>query len=331
MTIGILFAKDISQSSKLIQPACSIRRRRYFDRLAHYSGGLCAPVTVPRPSRHQSVRKGEPTMPHCKDPSRKNTQLMKWRGILAIFLGCLIIPATNAAAQAGFEPLPILDASMILPSNIVTGPHYKVDKQVRNDGYVNTYTIHSSFGEFEAVSTALLRIRVDEVRAIASMETVKKSDIFGNAMKAAGEGIVNGAASLVTRPVETISGAMTGVGKLFQSSAENIAGGTSSKYEDNGAKSLIGFSSTKRAYAKEFGVDVYSSNPVLQERLNDIAWAGYSGGLSINALTAVIPGGVGVAVSVFGASDKLNDAIASTPPSELRKTRRCKTCGHESG
>ena len=81
-----------------------------------------------------------------------------------------------------FEAPPTLSAAQILPDSIVKGPNHTVDNRVLNDGYMNHYTISSRFGQFEVVSTAKVRKRVDEIMALAAMEQVEGTDVFGDAV-----------------------------------------------------------------------------------------------------------------------------------------------------
>ena len=97
----------------------------------------------------------------------------------------------------------------------------------------------------------------------------------------------------MTDPVDTASGAVSGVGKLLGRASEAVTGGARSDAEESRAKDLIGFSKTKRDYAYELGVDVYSRNPKLQEALDDIAWTGYAGSISTSVAFAAVPGAAG--------------------------------------
>ncbi len=54
----------------------------------------------------------------------------------------------------------------------------------------------------------------------------------------------------------------------------------SSDQEDSVTKSTIGFSYMKRNLAFQFGVDPYSSNPVLQDELNELAWIAFTADLA---------------------------------------------------
>ncbi len=238
-----------------------------------------------------------------------------------IFLILLFIFAQHVSAADEFETAANLKASEILPSELLKGEHYRIDENVMNDGYINTYKIHSDFGIITAVSTPSLKMRIEEVQAIAAMKKIEETDTYTEAVEKAGESTLDGVKNFVSDPKESISGAVTGVGKMFRMAGEAIKSKPGAG-EDSRLEGLIGFSNTKREYAQQFGVDAYSPNPVLQENLDKIAWAGYGGKMSITAVKALIPGGVGLALSVTGSTQLLNEVIAKTPPTELRRMNR---------
>jgi hypothetical protein len=171
---------------------------------------------------------------------------------------------------SGYEAAQTLQASKVLPAELRSGAHFRVDDKVANDGYLNTYQLHSKFGTFPAVSTAMLVKRIGEVNALVVMEQVKGTTEFTNALKKAGSGVVGSAKNLVTHPVESISGAASGLGTAFRMASSSLTGPKRSEAEESRVKDLIGFAKTKREYAYHFGVDVYSDNKVLQDRLDEI-------------------------------------------------------------
>ncbi len=146
-------------------------------------------------------------------------------------------------------------------------------------------------------------------------------------MQQGGKDAVAGAKALVTNPLGTLKGAAAGLGKIAERAGDALLGDPPSDAEDSRWESAIGFSSTKRDYAAEFGVDPYSTSPLLQQRLNQIAWSGYSGKITASALSALIPGGVGAFVSAAKTSDWLEGIPVQTPPSELRKRNRERLTG----
>ena len=174
-------------------------------------------------------------------------------------------------AAERYEAPPIFQASKLFPPGLVKGPNHQVDERVLNDGYMNHYRIHTRFGDLDAASTAELKIRIDEANALAAMEKVKGTEQFSRFLVQGGKDTLAGAKALIRSPVKTVNGAVSGVGKLFERAGASLSGDPPSDAEDGRLENLIGFSSTKRDYAAEFGVDPYSSNPVLQERLDEIA------------------------------------------------------------
>ncbi len=240
--------------------------------------------------------------------------------VFVIAVAC--IGPTYAFAQGPFETPPIFKASLILPPLLLRGPHHQVREDVVNDGYINHYSINSKFGTLTGITSAKLRERIREINALAAMEKIRGTKVFRESVVEAGSDVVQGIKMFATAPVDTIKGAVSGVSKTFTRLGEHLFGSKRSEAEDSRWKSIIGFSKTKREYAYDFNVDVYSTNKVLQDELNDIAWAGYSGGITVAGFMTAIPGGAGIATSVTGGSRLMNEVYATTAPVDLRKMNR---------
>ena len=95
--------------------------------------------------------------------ARATQQLM-----VALATGWLVLQYL-ATPASGYEAAPTLQASKVLPAELRSGAHFRVDDKVANDGYLNTYQVHSKFGTFPAVSTAMLVKRIGEVNASVVM------------------------------------------------------------------------------------------------------------------------------------------------------------------
>ncbi|MBI4804855.1 MAG: hypothetical protein HY795_06440 [Desulfovibrio sp.] len=242
--------------------------------------------------------------------------------IMSVFSLCIAAQLAVFAFAQEVESPPTLQASSLLPKAVLSGPDYRVDNTVTNDSYLNTYTIHSRYGDIKAESTALLYTRIAEIAAMKKMDEVAGANAFGTSLADKGKQTVQGAVNIVTDPLNTIGGALSGVGKMFARAHENLVESTPSKYEDSRIQNVIGYSQTKRDYAKEFGVDPYSTNPVLQEKLNRLSEAGYAGSITGSALQALIPGGVGIAVSSVSGTALLGSIDLTVPPAELRMQNR---------
>jgi len=243
-----------------------------------------------------------------------------FRRLSCVVAGFLIISLPASALQ-NFEAPQTLQASRILTPELLKGPNHEVDEKVINDGYLNIYTIHSSMGDVQATSTDKLKKYVNEINAAVAMSKVETSGEFTEAVKATGGRVVEGAKNIVTDPIGSVSGAVSGVGALFKRAGASV-GGQRSDQEDSALKAAIGFSTAKREYAYEFGVDAYSRNQIMQEQLDSLTWAGASGGIAASAALMMVPGGAGIAVSVTSGTEVMNKVFRNVPPSELRIKNR---------
>lgn len=243
----------------------------------------------------------------------------RWNVAGAIAMVLLLGIVVPAFAQQRFETPPVFSASKILPPELLSGANFRVQERVTNDGFLNTYVIDSPFGSFTAVSTALLRKRIHEIDAMAAMEKLKGTKEYGDAVRDSGLSALSAAKDMVFRPVKTLATAVSGVGVAFRRAGDSIFGAKRSDTEDSRFKSLIGFSNYKREYAHELGVDVYSRNEVLQDKLNDIAWTGFAGGLTVSAAMAAVPGGAGIAMTAIGTTRLASAIYKNTPPADLRR------------
>ena len=172
----------------------------------------------------------------------------------------------------------------------------------------------------------MLRIREQEIKAIGGLREIKKSDAFKAAFKKSATSSLKGAQALITDPVDTIKGVPKGIGKFFSRIGEMTKGGRGDR-EDGYTKELIGFAAIKRKYAYKFGVDVYSSNKVLQKELNSVAWAGFAGGMTVTvAMMPVKKASAAAFYAVKGTSLTygMNKILLDTSPEDLQQLNRGK-------
>ncbi len=240
------------------------------------------------------------------------------KGLAALFVPFLLVclgqpPCAAFAFETPFAP----EAAAILPPDMLSGPDFSVDPAVATDGYLYVYALHTRFGDLRAPSTALLAKRIAETAALAKMDQVNSLAQFGGGIVNKGEQTLQGAADLISNPLGTIGGAVTGVGRMFANMRQDISSGN---FGNGGAAAkILGVPQLKRQYAVQFGVDPYTANPLVQERLGQLASAGAAGNITGSALSALIPGGVGVAVSAAGASAMLNGVDLTASPESLAR------------
>lgn len=256
---------------------------------------------------------------------------------LALTLGSLLFIADYCRAQASAQPVSstkpveyetpgILDAYEILPPELLEGKNFWLDRRVVSYGLNNRFIINSHFGKFEANGEEMLRIREHEVVAIGGLREIKKTKAFGEAFKKAATSPLKGAQALITDPVDTIKGIPKGIGKFFGRIGEMTKGGRGD-LEDGYTKELIGFAAIKRKYAYKFGVDVYSSNEVLQKDLNSVSWAGFAGGMTVNVAMIGIKGASNTAFYAVKGTQLvhgMNQILLDSSPEDLQKLNRKK-------
>ncbi len=238
-----------------------------------------------------------------------------YHGFLLAVFAILLAAAEPVQGQPFEEPSNRL-ASEILPAGVISGPYHKVREDVISYGYMHHYTVDSEFGVFEVTGDGALRKLVNEFSAIASLKEFKLTDAFLESVGKAAMAPIDFGKNLITHPVDTVTGIPQGVFSIFGNVFESITM-EHDPSEDARIKQALFVSSWKRDFATERGVDVYSSNTVLQEELNSVAWAAAVTGLSISAAT--MAGGTAVVVvKNMRLADQVGNALAEEPPSRLR-------------
>lgn len=84
-------------------------------------------------------------------------------------------------------------------------------------------------------------------------------------------------------------------------------------------KRQLKYSQVKRDLAKQLGIDPYSGNPYVQERLSALAWVGTGGNFSAGAALGTIGGAGAVVLSNSG---RINDVVWKLSPDDLRARNR---------
>jgi hypothetical protein len=238
------------------------------------------------------------------------------RGAILAAIALTALAAAAGAGAAEYEVPQNRSAKDILPEDVLKGPNYRIQSLVVADGYMDRWTVSSDFGNFEVQGDLALYKLLGEIRAIAELRKVKKSEAFVKGLGGAATAPVGFAKSFITHPVDTLSGVPKGAYQIM----ENVGtSATSSKNpsEDPKLAQALKMSSYKRKYAAQLGVDVYSSNKVLQKELNSVAWAATLGDWGFSV--AMLPAGVGgTVVSSIGTTQSVKNAVREEPPARLR-------------
>lgn len=242
----------------------------------------------------------------------------RWLGLLASVMLLAAGPAwAQDATYERYEPRPTGD---VLPPDMIAGPHYRLAPTTRTYVDLNYFVMQSDYGIFDAASDAMLRRLIRENHAITVLQGITLTDAYAKALAQAALSPVRGVADLVTRPVQTVEAVPTALFDVFQRVGEGVdttLSGEKTAYEDSALAQALQMSSYKRDYAKQLGVDPYSTNPVLQKQLDAVAWAAAAGNLTISAAT-MATGAVAVqALSYARNIEQAVNIVAAEPPAQL--------------
>ena len=241
----------------------------------------------------------------------------RWAVVPAMVSMVLLCATVSATSAAQFEAPANRKAAEILPAELLKGSNYQVRDTVVSYGYMDHWTVDTDFGTFEVTGDGALRALIREIYAIAALKEISQGEAFASAVANAAKQPFEFAVKMITDPVDTITALPKGVFGIFQ----NIGTGISMEHdpsEDSRLEQALFVSSWKRDFATEFGVDVYSSNKVLQEQLNRVGWASAIGGLSLSAALTPLSGGGALLFKNTRLANQITDALKEEPPPRLR-------------
>jgi hypothetical protein len=260
---------------------------------------------------------------------------------LLVASGCL--PA-GAVVSNDFETVPDRAPGELLPAAMVSGPNFHVVGPVHGDGLMNHFVLDSRFGKFDAYGRAALAIRIHEVAALTELSKTSDIQIAAGGMVQGAESEVKTATTIVTHPVQTITGIPKGIAHLFsgykargeelaastKTSAKSLggqggSGGTSSganaavsgsmKAAKSYAERYLGITAAERAYYRKLGVDPYTDNKVLRDTIRRDAKIAAAGSFGVKFVgLAGIPG--------IGIAQRAMDAIYNEDPAVIRQRTR---------
>ncbi|MES2475165.1 MAG: hypothetical protein V4640_05250 [Verrucomicrobiota bacterium] len=225
------------------------------------------------------------------------------------------LTALSAQVPAPMQSGIALQATELLPAELLRGTSYRVRDLVVTDGFMAHFTIDSDFGTFEAVGVPQAKKRIGEVAAIRTLVETSKGDLFAEGLKRSVEQPIDAVKNIISHPVDSVKAAPKTVGHFFSKIGSSVSTGFN-KVKDstsgdgpqptageigsgigNAAKNAAGFDKAKLDTARQLGVDPYSDNPRLQEEMDKVTWAFFAGGLPLRVGAAVASAGVAVAAT----------------------------------
>ncbi|GJQ57245.1 MAG: hypothetical protein D8M57_17530 [Candidatus Scalindua sp. AMX11] len=237
-------------------------------------------------------------------------------------------PVLKSDRSLWYETPELLIASKVLPEDLIMGENYQVVGKLTTTvtgsityGYTNRFKIISTFGNFVAPSQDMVRILVQEIKAIAILREIRKKREFNDALEQAGKSSFSAAQDLILHPPDTATGIPLGEWRFLSHSGEIITGSNDIlEKEENDI--LAGFSKLKRRYAYKLGVDVYSRNKELQRVLNSVTWAGFASGVGVSLLSDSLDSTENMVIERSPFLAEIDGIILDSTPDDLQRINR---------
>ena len=274
---------------------------------------------------------------------------------LALWLAASAAASASAPEGPCTEPDEVPAVDLAEPA-LLSGPLHTVAPCARVVGHMAHFRIDTRFGPLAADSLDLLRIRVAELPAVEELERASHIGLAGRAAEDSARRIGSTVESVATRPVETLRELPAGALRFFQHKLDDLAealqetgdqagqrlAGAGEAYDrvstrpgvvlheppadawwERGGnrlwrlgKNWIGYGDARRTWAQRLGVDPYSSNPLLNERMDSLAWAALAGDKAVGLATGQLGSTAG---EVIGAARRINRMVWELPPAEVRR------------
>lgn len=253
---------------------------------------------------------------------------------------------------------------------LLSGPLHAVAPCARVAGHMAQFRIDTRWGPLAADSLELLRIRVAELPALEEVERASHARLAAEAAEDSARRLAGTVESVATRPVETLRELPAGALRFFQHrldelgetlqetgdrAGEQLAGAGEAYdrvstrpgvvlheppadpwWQRGGnrlwrlGKDWIGYGEARRTWAQRLGVDPYSSNPLLNDRMDSLAWAALAGDKAVGLATGQLGSTAG---EVIGAARRINRIVWELPPAEVRRRNDLRLaalgCGEE--
>jgi len=210
-------------------------------------------------------------------------------------LAFLALALAALALAAVYEGPRTFKASEVLKPSEVEGPHYKVAPAVPTEAYFYIFSVTTDYGALEAEGKSMLLVRLDEVRALAELDDVSKSEVF---LASAGTSVLNvgkGAVAAVKDPGATAKGIGGGL-KRFGTNLGRTAKQATSTGKSEGEKtvdaggvanSVLGINAAARKWAQKVGVDPYTTNQILKKALSDLGQIDAAGSIAAKVVVPI--------------------------------------------
>ena len=207
-------------------------------------------------------------------------------------------------------------ASRMLAPELLAGNGYRVHPEVTVFRARAFYTLEYETGTDVVVGTRYLLERIDEIHAVETLAAMKKTSVYGDALKNSAKAPLQFGKDLVTSPVSTLGKVGRGIGSFFSDVGYSIV--SDDPNQENVAKTALGFATAKRMFAYELGVNPYTTFKPLEDELNEVAWTAVGGGLTASVGFRAVGGTPGTVLTASKTANGMKKLVRDHSPRKLQ-------------
>jgi len=268
-----------------------------------------------------------------------------------MFLPMLLALLLWPAASPAIEQEPVLSAAELLEPSLLAGPGYRVQPRAELRGLQARFWVDTDWGGFPVDSVELLAQRVAEMPALQALHQQTIVDLLADTGIDALRQPARALVGIASDPLGAAARVPDGLLRYFRARLQKIGdrarklgerldravfhdgapGELPPASTTDGAepwwdrpadefarllRSQAGHGKARRELAAAFGVDPATGNPLLRERLDQLAWAVAAGRLSTDRLITLASAGASTAI---GHIEQAASISAVAPEEDLRR------------
>ncbi len=201
-----------------------------------------------------------------------------------------------------------------------SGANYRVLEKVAGDGRNRIWTVESTFGTFKVTGDALLEVRLRELDVLSKLEETSFGEKVVTSVSQSMLAPLIFGGELLTSPVETLKGTLSGIEQMFDRFSTSSETGSS---PESFAGGLLGVDAARRKIAAEIDVDPHTDFAPLADRLSVLARGSAVGSMTVGAAMKIaVPGTLALSYSGVTASKSVKDALREKTAGQLLRDAR---------
>jgi hypothetical protein len=189
-------------------------------------------------------------------------------------------PGAPAAGSTPYDNAVTLQASVVLQPGLLSGPFHRVREDVVTQNGINTYAVDSNlYGTLLARGNTQLLVRITEMTAMRRLDEMTQTEGYHKAVERAAEEEEDAYDDYEPDDRDRLERSpKSGIGKFFHRIGESERKEERGEMRAYQKKSTAGVAKAKRDLCRMLGVNPYTTNAVLQRKLDDMSRALAVGG-----------------------------------------------------